>query len=293
MLEKRKKKIAKQITSHPKTQRKQPGSEALMQPKPIEQTGTYHGSNKLANKVAIITGGDSGIGHAVAICFAKEGANIVIAYLNEHKDAKKTKEQIEAIGQQCLLVSGDLSKENFCKKVAKETIKCFGKIDVLVNNAAQQFPQKSIKDISSKQLLKTFSINVFSYFYMVKAVLPYLKRGGVIINTASVTSYKGSKDLLDYSATKGAIVAFTRSLSEALIEKGIRVNGVAPGPIWTPLIPSSFDKKRIKKFGKNVPMHRAGQPIEVAPCYVFLASEDASYMSGQMMHPNGGVIVNG
>lgn len=287
-----KKQFAKKIASA-KKQKKQPGLEIKMQPKPITQDFSYHANNKLRNKIAIITGGDSGIGRAIALCFAKEGANVVIAYLNEHQDAKQTKAQIEALGQECLLIAGDLSQEKNCKQVIQQTIKQFGKLNILVNNAAEQFPKESIEEISAKQILKTFSINVFSYFYMVKAALPFLKKGSTIINTASITHYKGSKNLLDYSATKGAIVAFTRSLSESLITKGIRVNGVAPGPIWTPLIVSSFDKKHIKKFGKNVPMKRPGQPSEVAPCYVFLASEDSSYMSGQFLHPNGGTIVNG
>lgn len=288
-----KKKLAKKIHKKAHTQNKQPGIEIEMQPQPVTENAAYQGSNKLKDKVAVITGGDSGIGHAIALCFAKEGADIVIAYLNEHEDAKRVKKEIEAIGRQCILISGDVSKENFCKKIIKITIKHFGKLNILVNNAAEQFPQKSILEISNEQLLKTFSINIFSYFYMVKAALPYLNKGSVIINSTSVTAYKGSKYLLDYSATKGAIVAFTRSLSENLVEKGIRVNGVAPGPIWTPLIPASFDEQKIKEFGENVPMHRPGQPDEVAPCYVFLAAHDSAYMSGQILHPNGGVIVNG
>lgn len=264
-----------------------------MEPKPKISNPEYRGSDKLKDKVAIITGGDSGIGRAVEICFAKEGENIVIAYLNEDKDAKETQLLIKELGRNCLLIAGDLSKEKFCEKVINRTIKLFGKVDILVNNAGEQFSQKSISDITAKQILKTFSINIFSYFYMIKAALPFLKKGSSIINTASVTCYKGSKDLLDYSSTKGAIVALTRSLSESLVESGIRVNGVAPGPVWTPLIEASFDKKRIKEFGRNVPMKRPAQPEEIGPCYVFLASEDASYISGQFLHPNGGVIVNG
>jgi NAD(P)-dependent dehydrogenase (short-subunit alcohol dehydrogenase family) len=277
----------------PKKQNKQPGIESKMNPKPKVNDSKYRGSNKLKNKIAIITGGDSGIGHAIAIFFAKEGANIVIAYLNEHKDAKNTKRQIEALGQQCLLIAGDLSNEKFCQKIARKTINKFGQLDILVNNAGEQHPKKRIEDISANQLSKTFNTNIFSYFYMIKSVLPYLKKGSAIINTASVTCYKGSDHLIDYSATKGAIVALTRSLSLVLVKKGIRVNGVAPGPVWTPLIVSSFNKKQIKEFGKNVPMQRAGQPEEIAPSYVFLASDDSSYMSGQILHPNGGVIVNG
>jgi len=290
--EAKKLKISKKIHAIAKKQKRQPGIEATMQPLPLINK-SYHGSNKLINKVAIITGGDSGIGHAIALSFAKEGADVVVAYLNETKDAKKVKQQIEAIGQKCLLIAGDLSRESHCRQVIKKTIKEFGKIDILVNNIAEQFPKKSILDISAKQIIKTFSVNIFSFFYMVKAALPYLKKGSSIINTASVTSYKGSETLLDYSATKGAIVAFTRSLSAALVKKGIRVNGVAPGPIWTPLIPASFSKKKLETFGSQVPMKRVGQPVEVAPSYVFLASDDASYMTGQFLHPNGGVIVNG
>jgi len=243
--------------------------------------------------VAIITGGDSGIGHAVALLFAKEGANIAIVYLNEHKDAKKTKNQIELLGQKCLLISGDVRNEKFCQRAIEKTKKYFGKINILVNNAGEQHPQNNLKKLTKKQIIKTFETNIFSYFYMIKAVFLYLKEGDAIINTASVTCYKGSSHLIDYAATKGAIVALTRSVSETLLQKGIRINAVAPGPIWTPLIEATFSKKEIKKFGKNVPMKRPGQPEEVAPSYVFLASDDSSYMSGQVLHPNGGVIVNG
>ncbi|HEX2549902.1 MAG TPA: SDR family oxidoreductase [Gammaproteobacteria bacterium] len=276
-----------------KKQVTQPGLEAKMDPKPFIIDKSYRGSEKLKNKVAIVTGGDSGIGHSVAIYFAKEGADVAVIYLNEHKDAKLVKKQIENIGRQCLLISGDLKNESFCKNAVKKIKNHFGKIHILVNNAGEQHTQKNIRDISAVQMKKTFETNIFSYFYMIKAVLPFFKKGAVIINTASVTSYKGSDHLIDYSATKGAIVTLTRSLSESLIKKGIRVNGVAPGPIWTPLIDASFTKSEIKKFGKNVPMKRPGQPREVAPCYVFLASDDSSYMSGQILHPNGGVIVNG
>lgn len=235
----------------------------------------------------------AGIGRAIATAFSKEGAQIVITYLNEHKDAKFTQKLILENGGDCLLISGDISNPKHCRSVIQKTLKKFKKIDILINNSAQQYPQKNLTDITPQQLSKTFEINVFSYFYMTKEALPYLKKGSCIINTASITAYKGSEHLLDYSATKGAIVAFTRSLAENLINKGIRVNGVAPGPIWTPLIPSSFSKEEVRKFGKDVPMRRPGQPKEVAPSYVFLASEDASYMSGQILHPNGGVIING
>lgn len=285
--------LAKKIPQFGKKQRQQPGREVLMKPKPLITLSSYKGSDKLKNKVAIITGGDSGIGHATAVAFAKEGADIAIVYLNEHLDAKKTKKEIERIGKQCLLISGNLRNEAFCKKSVAQIKKYFGKINILVNNAGIQHPEKEVKNIKTKQMTETFETNIFSYFYMIKAVLPYLKSGDSIINTASVTCYKGSAHLIDYSATKGAIVALTRSLSEALVKKGIRINGVAPGPIWTPLIEATFSKKEIKEFGKNVPMGRPGQPIEVAPCFVFLASKDSSYMSGQILHPNGGVIVNG
>lgn len=287
------KKLASKIKKSAKTQKKQPGIEHKMQPKPVITDFKYTGSSKLKGKVAIITGGDSGIGHSVAIFFAKEGADIVINYLNEVKDAKKAQQEVESLGRKCLLAKGDVGKEKICKKIIRAAISQFGRLDILVNNAAEQHPQESIEDITEKQLIKTFSTNIFSYFFMIKAALPHLKRGGVIINTASVTAYKGSEKLLDYSSTKGAIIALTRSLSASLVEKGIRVNAVAPGPIWTPLIPASFDKNRIKKFGDNVPMKRPGQPEEVAPSYVFLASDDSSYMTGQVLHPNGGTIVNG
>ncbi|MCD6044977.1 MAG: short-chain dehydrogenase/reductase [Gammaproteobacteria bacterium] len=285
--------IAQKIPHEAEIETKQPGRQYKMKPKPKMDKKEYQGCNKLKNKVAIITGGDSGIGGAVALLYAKEGADVTIAYLNEHEDAKLIKRQVEEIGRRCLLIAGDVGKEIFCKKVVESTLKHFDKIDILINNAAVQYPQDSIVDISAEQLLETFRTNIFSYFFMIKAALPYLKKGASIINTTSVTAYKGSKELIDYSATKGAIVALTRSLSESIIDKGIRVNAVAPGPIWTPLIPASFSKKHIKEFGKNVPMKRPGQPDEVAPCYVFLASEDSSYMSGQVLHPNGGKIING
>nr|WP_099362607.1 SDR family oxidoreductase [Fredinandcohnia onubensis] len=277
----------------PQHQNQQPGTETEMVPRPVSEDHSYQGSNKLANKVAIITGGDSGIGKAVAIHYAKEGANVVIVYLNEHEDAKETKRQVEEEGQKCLLLSGDIGNEEFCKEIVKKTIDTFGKLDILVNNAAEQHPQKSISAITAEQLEKTFRTNIFSYFHLTKAALPHLKQGSSIINTASVTAYKGNEQLVDYSATKGAVVSFTRSLSMQLVGKGIRVNGVAPGPIWTPLIPSTFTSDQVAKFGSTTPMKRPGQPEEVAPCYIFLASDDASYMSGQILHVNGGEIVNG
>ncbi len=277
----------------PQHQNRQPGLESQMEPKPVFEDPTYKGSGKLKDKVAIITGGDSGIGKAVAIYFAKEGADVVISYLNEHNDANETKTEIEQEGRKCILIPGDIGDEQFCKDIVKQTIDAFGKVDIIVNNAAEQHPQKSLANISSAQLEKTFRTNVFSFFYLTKAALPFLKQGSSIINTASVTAYKGNEQLLDYSATKGAIVTFTRSLSQQLASKGIRVNGVAPGPIWTPLIPSTFPSDQVAAFGTTTPMKRAGQPEEVAPSYVFLASDDASYMTGQMIHVNGGEVVNG
>lgn len=277
----------------PQHQNQQPGTETEMVPRPVSEDHSYQGSNKLANKVAIITGGDSGIGKAVAIHYAKEGANVVIVYLDEHEDAKETKRQVEEEGQKCLLLSGDIGNEEFCKEIVKKTIDSFGQLDILVNNAAEQHPQKSISAITAEQLERTFRTNIFSYFYLTKAALPHLKQGSSIINTASVTAYKGNEQLVDYSATKGAVVSFTRSLSMQLVGKGIRVNGVAPGPIWTPLIPSTFTSDQVAKFGSTTPMKRPGQPEEVAPCYIFLASDDASYVSGQILHVNGGEIVNG
>lgn len=277
----------------PQHQEQQPGIEAEMRPRPQSHEAGYQPAGKLRGKAAIITGGDSGIGRAVAIAFAKEGADVAIAYLCEHGDAEETKRCVEAAGRRCLTLAGDVGDEAFCFEAVRRTVEAFGRLDIVVNNAAVQYPQDSIEKISAEQLERTFRTNVFSYFFMVKAALPHLRAGSSIINTASVTAYKGSPHLLDYSSTKGAEVAFTRSLSLALVSKGIRVNGVAPGPIWTPLIPASFDEDHVASFGADVPMQRAGQPDEVAPCYVFLASDDASYMAGQMLHPNGGTVVNG
>ncbi|MDP1880049.1 MAG: SDR family oxidoreductase [Parachlamydiaceae bacterium] len=269
-----------------------PGLQKKMKPLPKTENSAK-GSGKLEGKVALITGGDSGIGRAVAVAFAKEGAHVVVVYLSEHSDAKETKRLIEEKGKICLLIPGDVGDEKFCKASIKKTISQLGRLDILVNNAAEQHPKESIEEISEKQLEKTFRTNIFSYFFMAKAALSHLeKTKGVIINTTSVTAYRGSKNLLDYSSTKGAIVAFTRSLALSLVDKGIRVNGVAPGPIWTPLIPSTFPKKKVEKFGSDVPMKRAGEPSEVAPSYVFLASSDSSYITGQVLHPNGGEIVN-
>lgn len=280
-------------TMPPQHQDVQPGHEDMMNPQPKFDDTSYTGSGKLNNKVAIITGGDSGIGRAVAVFFAKEGANVVISYLNEQKDAEETQKHVEAQGQKCLLVAGDIGDESVCQQIVSKTMDTFGQLDIVVNNAAEQHPQKSIEDITSEQLERTFKTNIFSFFYLTKAALPHLKKGSAIVNTSSVTAYAGNEQLLDYSATKGAITTFTRSLALSLAGKGIRVNGVAPGPIWTPLIPSTFPADQVATFGSNVPMKRPGQPEELAPAYVFLASDDSSYMSGQMIHVNGGKIVNG
>ncbi|KML06144.1 SDR family oxidoreductase [Rossellomorea marisflavi] len=277
----------------PQHQDHQPGTIDEMNPQPIHTDQNYKGSGKLEGEVALITGGDSGIGRSVAWYFAREGADVVISYLDEHEDAQKTKELVEAEGVSCELIPGDIGDSHFCKELLEKTISRFGKLDVLVNNAAEQHPQAGLEEIDDEQLERTFRTNIFSMFYVTRAALPHLKEGASIINTASITAYKGSKDLIDYSATKGAIVSFTRSLADNIASKGIRVNGVAPGPIWTPLIPSTFTSEKVSQFGGNTPMGRAGQPFELAPAYVYLASSDSTYVSGQMIHVNGGMIVNG
>lgn len=266
-----------------------PGLEWLMDPRPISETDAYVPSGKLQGKVAIISGGDSGIGRATAYAFAKEGANVVIVYLNEHIDAAQTRQRVEELGQQCIVISGDLGSEETSTYVVQQTLQAFGKIDILVNNCAESYPKERITNISASQLLRVFQSNIFSYFYLTKAVLPYLQQGSSIINTASAVAYEGQKGNLDYSTTKGAVVTFTRSLALDLVSEGIRVNGVAPGPIWTPIIPSSFPAEEMINFGKGTPMKRAGQPFELAPAYVYLASDESSYVTGQVLHVNGGL----
>lgn len=277
----------------PQHQDRRPGIESEMDPKPIFKREFGIGCDKLKGKVAIITGGDSGIGRAVAVAFSQEGADVCIIYLNEHNDAEYTKSQVEENGRRCLLISGDVSNEEFCKEAVQRTVEAFEHLDILVNCAGEIYLKENIEDISQMQIEKTFKTNVFSIFYMVKAAIKHLPAGSSIINTTSITAYRGNGELLDYSSSKGAITSLTRSLSHNLLPKGIRVNGVAPGPIWTPFIPSYMSSDMVSHFGDDTPMERAGQPVEVAPCYVFLASEDASYMSGQILHPNGGEVING
>jgi NAD(P)-dependent dehydrogenase (short-subunit alcohol dehydrogenase family) len=274
-------------------QKRQPGRESLMLPVPEAEMRKYKAAGKLKGKTALITGGDSGIGRAVAIGFAKEGADVAIVYLEETEDAVAARRLVEAEGRNCLLLRGDVGRPDFCRKSVERTVKEFGRLDILVNNAAEQHLQYRLEDITDDQLHRTFRTNIFAYFYLSREALKYMKKGSAIINTTSITAYLGHKELIDYASTKGAIVAFTRSLSMAVAKRGIRVNGVAPGPIWTPLIPASFPPRKVKKFGTNTPMGRAGQPDEVAPCYVFLSCDDSSYMNGQVLHPNGGRIVNG
>lgn len=277
----------------PQHQDIQPGIEAELTPQPEFIRKSYKGTNKLKGKVALITGGDSGIGRAVAVHFAREGADVAISYTErEEEDAQRTKSLVEAEGRQCLLLPGDIRQEEQCKQLVSDTISKFGKLNILVNNAALQLQHKELEDIRDEDLLATYETNIYSFFRITKAAEPHLQKGDCVINTTSVTAYQGRADLLEYSSTKGAIMTFTRALSSNLIQKGIRVNGVAPGPIWTPLNPASVSAEEVAEFGKDVPMKRPGQPSEVAPAYVFLASEDASYITGQVLHPNGGTIVN-
>lgn len=274
----------------PPQQQELPGEEHKMHPQPVTERPKQ--TLKLKNKTAFISGGDSGIGKAVAILFAQEGADVAITYLNEHDDALETQKRVEHYGRTCILIPGDITSEDFCKKAIEKTLQELGKIDILINNAAVQYEAQSIEDITTGQLVKTFQTNVYPMFWFTQHALKHMQEGSCIINTASITAYRGSAALIDYASTKGAIVAFTRSLSANLAERGIRVNGVAPGPIWTPLIPGSFDPEKVAKFGSDVPMQRAGEPVEVAPSYLFLACEDSSYMTGQFLHPNGGTVLN-
>lgn len=280
-------------TLPPQHQDHRPGTESEMHPKPEFESNEYKAAGKLKGKVALITGGDSGIGRAVAVYYAKEGADVSIVYLNEHKDAKETKRQVEQEGRKCLLIAGDVGDDAFCRDAVTETVEKLGKLDILVNNAAEQHPQKKIEDITKEQLERTFRTNIFGMFYLTQAAMPHLSKGSSIINTTSITAYRGSPQLLDYASTKGAIVAFTRSLSMNVVGQGIRVNAVAPGPIWTPLIPSTFPPDQVAEFGATQPMKRPGQPEELAPAYVYLASTDSSYVSGQVIHVNGGEVING
>jgi len=273
-------------------QERQPGIESKMTPKPKAESAEYKGSGKLEGKVALITGGDSGIGRAVAILYAREGADVAVLYLDEHEDAEETRKQIEQEGRKCLLIAGDIGSEEFCESAVERTVDKLGGLDIVVNNAAEQHPQEKLEDITADQLEKTFRTNIFSMFYITKAALAHLTEGAAIVNTSSVTAYRGNPQLIDYSSTKGAIVAFTRALAQSLVKRGIRVNGVAPGPIWTPLIPSTFSEEKTSKFGAKTPMGRPGEPSEVAPAYVFLASSDSSYITGQFIHINGGDFVS-
>ena len=270
-----------------------PGSEAEMEPRPQSAMERYDAGGKLNGKVALVTGGDSGIGRAVAVAFAKEGADVAISYLDEHEDAQETMRLVQAEGRSVMAIAGDLGDSAHCADLIVQVVERFETLDILVNNAAEQTLQPDFERITDAQIEKTFRTNIFSQFFLTRAALPHLKQGAAIINTTSVTAYKGSPAQIDYAATKGAIVAFTYSLSQLLVERGIRVNAVAPGPIWTPLIPASYPPEKVAEHGKSVPMGRAGQPDEVAPCYVFLASSDASYMTGQVLHPNGGTVING
>lgn len=276
----------------PQHQSHQPGHQTKMKPEPRGEMEDYVGSNKFQDKVVVVTGGDSGIGRAVSIGFAKEGARVVIVYKDEHEDAKKTQKLIQKLDQPCILLPGDISEQAFCQQVIDKTIAEFGRLDVLINNAAVQFPAEELDDISPEQLELTFRTNFFSQVWLAQAALKHMQEGCSIINTTSITAYQGNVELIDYASTKGAIRAFTYSLANNLAKKGIRVNAVAPGPIWTPLIPASFDAEHVASFGSDTPMGRPGQPDEVAPCFIFLASEDASYITGQILHPNGGKIVN-
>lgn len=285
--------MSEKQTLPPQHQDHRPGTEAQMHPQPLYISDDYKAAGKLAGRVAIVTGADSGIGRAVAVHYAKEGANVVLLYLNEHEDAELTRSEVEKCGVEALSHAGDVASAQFCREVVSDTLNAWGRVDILVNNAGEQHPQKNLEDISEEQWERTFRTNIFAMFQLTKALLPHLQAGASIINTTSITAYKGNPTLLDYSSTKGAITSFTRSLAINLAPRGIRVNAVAPGPIWTPLIPSTFSADTVASFGASTPMQRPGQPAEVAPAYVYLACGDSSYVSGQVIHINGGSVVNG
>jgi len=285
--------IREQETPPAQEQQKQPGIESEMTPRPKFKAEWYRGSGKLEGKRALVTGGDSGIGRSVAILFAREGADVAIVHLDEHDDAEETRRHVEDEGRRCVAIAGDVGDEAFCRRAVEQAVQELGGLDILVNHAGEQHEQEGIEGISAEQLEKTFRTNVFSMFHMTKAALEHIPEGGAIVNTTSVTAYQGNPSMIDYTATNGAIVSMIRALSQSLLERGIRVNGVAPGPVWTPLIPASFEAGKVEGFGEQAPMGRAGQPEEIAPSYVFLAARDSSFITGQVLHPNGGMVVNG
>jgi NAD(P)-dependent dehydrogenase (short-subunit alcohol dehydrogenase family) len=277
----------------PQHQPRQPGIQAEMEPEPVSVPAHYVGSGKLEGRRALITGGDSGIGRAVAILFAMEGADVAFVYLDEHQDAERTVELVEEHGRRCVPIPCDVRDEGNCRTAVERTVEGIGGLDVLVNHAGEQHPRDKFEDVTEHQLERTFRTNVFSMFFLTRAALAHMEEGAAIVNTTSVTAYQGNPSMIDYSASNGAIVSFTRALSNQLAERGIRVNAVAPGPVWTPLIPATFPAEKVESFGDHVPLGRAGQPAEIAPSYVFLASEDSSFMTGQVLHPNGGSVVGG